>query len=210
MKILINSLLITLSWVCFSPEGLTLSHLMSDSLQHSDSLGFIELGVPEADSKMRLLEDLIINKQRERDPKKAVILSAVIPGAGQVYNGDYLKPGVIYGIVGSLLYALDFNKRNFDRFNLAYEQRLAGEQDEFVGLIPSAQGIRSFRDRYRKDMELTYIGLGITYLFNVMDVFVSAHLTTFDIDEDLSIHLTPSNSTSVVGNSVGIGLVLNF
>lgn len=160
--------------------------------------------------KVRFLDDIVVNQQRERKPGTAVILSAVIPGAGQVYNGDYLKLSVIYGATGGLLYALDFNRHQYNRFQTAYELRLAGEEDEFAGLIPSARGIRNFRDRYRKDMELTYIGLGVTYLFNIIDAFVSAHLATFDIDDDLSFQLKPSVVPGLFNPTPTLGLVLVF
>lgn len=182
-------------------------HLDFDSQDTTDR---IELRAPESDFKMALLDDLIINRQRERNPRTAVILSLALPGAGQTYNGDYLKTGVIYGIFGSLFYAMDFNRNQFNRFNTAYEQRLNDEPDEFIGLIPSARGIRNFRDRYRKDLELTYIGIGAVYLFNVIDAFVSAHLTTFDVSDDLSFRVEPSIQTVFPGSTVGIGLVMNF
>lgn len=175
-----------------------------------DTVNRIELKAPATDPKMNLLDDLIINRQRERSPRTAILLSLAMPGAGQTYNGDYLKTGVIYGIFGSLFYAMDFNRNQFQRFNTAYEQRLMGEPDEFVGLIPNARGIRNFRDGYRKDLELTYIGIGAVYLFNVIDAFVSAHLTTFDVSDDLSFRIQPSVNTSFVGSTVGAGLVFHF
>jgi len=175
-----------------------------------DTTERIQLQAPIADPKMMLLDDLIINRQRERSPRTAVFLSLAIPGAGQTYNGDYLKTGVIYGIFGSLFYAMDFNRNQYNRFNTAYEQRLMGEPDEFVGLIPNARGIRNFRDRYRKDLELTYIGIGAVYLFNVIDAFVSAHLTTFDVSDDLSFRIEPSFRTIFPGTTVGVGVVFIF
>lgn len=180
------------------------------SYETRDTTGRIELSAPEADLKMDFLDDVIINRQRERSPRTAVLLSIALPGAGQTYNGDYLKTGVIYGIFGTLFYAMDFNRNQFNRFNTAYEQRLMGEPDEFIGLIPSARGIRLFRDRYRKDLELTYIGIGAVYLFNVIDAFVSAHLTTFDVSDDLSIRIEPSVKTSFAGSTVGAGIVFHF
>lgn len=162
------------------------------------------------DIKARFLEDIIVNEQKERKPGRAVFLSAVLPGAGQAYNGDYLKTGVLYGIIGGLFYGMDFNRNQYDRFSLAYEQRLAGEEDEFRGIIPSARGIKNFRDQFRKDLELTYIGLGATYLFNVIDAFVGAHLSSFDLDDDLSVDWRPKMIATPSSRSVGIGLTINF
>ncbi len=194
----------------FSSTSYSINLKQHWDIHSQDTTDRIELRAPESDFKMALLDDLIINRQRERNPRTAVILSLALPGAGQTYNGDYLKTGVIYGIFGSLFYAMDFNRNQFNRFNTAYEQRLNDEPDEFIGLIPSARGIRNFRDRYRKDLELTYIGIGAVYLFNVIDAFVSAHLTTFDVSDDLSFRVEPSIQTVFPGSTVGIGLVMNF
>ncbi len=177
----------------------------------------VELTTPEpeemaspATGMTAFLDDILVNRQKERNPSIAALFSAVIPGAGQTYNGEYLKVGVIYGITGGLLYALDFNRHQYKRFNAAYEQRLKGEQDEFAGIIPNARGIRNIRDNYRKDMELTYIGLGLTYLFNVIDAFVAAHLASFDIDDDLSMQLRPTVIPGPHVSNAGVGLVLRF
>ena len=204
------TLFVSMLVLLFSSTSYAINLKQHLDFHSQDTTDRVELRVPESDFKMAFLDDLIINRQRERNPRTAVILSLALPGAGQTYNGDYLKTGVIYGIFGSLFYAMDFNRNQFNRFNTAYEQRLNDEPDEFIGLIPSARGIRNFRDRYRKDLELTYIGIGAVYLFNVIDAFVSAHLTTFDVSDDLSFRVKPSIQTVFPGSTVGIGLVMNF
>ncbi len=199
----------------FQTQAMTLqAENLADTIPTEDR---VELTTPDPEEidtpstrMTAFMDDILVNRQKERNPTKAALFSAVIPGAGQAYNGEYLKVGVIYGITGGLLYALDFNRHQYNRFNTAYELRLNEEEDEFINVIPNARGIRNIRDRYRKDMELTYIGLGLTYLFNVIDAFVAAHLASFDIDDDLSMQLRPTVIPGPQVSNAGVGLVFRF
>ena len=142
-------------------------------------------------------------------PKKAFILSMVIPGAGQVYNGQWYKVPVIYGGIAGLVYLLKDNKGKYERFRDAYYQSEHGQPHEFPLL--SSDALLFYRKRYFKKMELSYIGLGALYLLNGIDAFVSAHLLTFDVSEDLSLKISPkifrgTGLSSQLGISVSMRL----
>lgn len=131
-----------------------------------------------------LIDSLILKKQ-PTIPKKAVLLSAIFPGAGQVYNRQYYKLHIVYGAIGGMIYAIDFNTRGFKKFDEVYRDRLAGrDTPEFPSAIPTSS-IANRRSDFRKDRETSYFGLGIIYILNIADAFVSSHLTTFDIKDDL-------------------------
>ena len=130
--------------------------------------------------------DTLLESNTYRNPKKATILSAVLPGAGQAYNRQYYKIHVIYGAMIGVMYAADFNKRQYDLYSSLYENRLLGiEDDPDFAQYPTA-ALKNARDESRKNMELSYIGLGFVYLLNVVDAYVSSHLSSFDVTEDLS------------------------
>jgi hypothetical protein len=132
------------------------------------------------------LVDSLFLKKKPTKPSKATLLSAVLPGAGQVYNRQYHKLVIVYGAIGGMIYAVDFNTRNFKLFDKAYRAKLKGE-DLPVG-IPDAIPIASLENRraeFRKNRELSYFGLGLMYVFNVADAFVSSHLSSFNIEDDL-------------------------
>lgn len=116
-------------------------------------------------------------------PKKALLLSLVLPGAGQIYNKDWWKLPIVYGAIGGMAYAVNFNYKEYKRYKIAREQILEGKPNEFPGA--SEESIKAVRDYYRKGFELSCVGLGFVYLMQAIEAFVDAHLSTFDVDDDL-------------------------
>lgn len=137
-------------------------------------------------------------------PKRAVLLSMIVPGAGQVYNRQAWKLPAIYGGYGALLYTLSYNQDLYQRFDIAYRASIAGETHEFPRL--NTNTIESYRDQTRKNVELTYIGMGAVYIITLLDAFVSAHLSTFDVSEDLSLHIPAPNTFA----PLNIGIAYRF
>lgn len=126
-------------------------------------------------------------------PGKAALLSAVIPGAGQAYNKDYWKIPVIYGLAGGLVYLLHDNRKNYIEFRDAYKAKV--DQDtSTIDIYPnlSASSLENVRNFYDKNLQWTYIGLFALYVLNASEAFVDAHLVSFDVADDLSLHLSPS------------------
>jgi hypothetical protein len=130
---------------------------------------------------------------KKHSPKKATIMSAVVPGLGQFYNEKYWKIGVIY--VGGGLLAWYF-KRNTDSLNSyqkAYLKRIdtasATIDDRYYYLSDeSVLANRNFRRRSRDFAILGFIGL---YALQIIDANVDAHLREFDINKDLSMKISP-------------------
>lgn len=107
-------------------------------------------------------------------PWTAVLFSAVIPGAGQIFNESYWKAPIIWGISGWLVY-------NWIQNNNEYKSN----KDLFIQTGDSRyQQLRTF---YRDQRDLFTIWLTLTYLLNLVDAYVDAHLFDFTVDEDLLI-----------------------
>ena len=141
------------------------------------------------------------------NPYKAGLYSLIIPGGGQIYNKRYWKAPLVWGAVGGMIYLIDNNKTQKDRFEKAYGLRVSGiEDDEFVGIIGSADGIKRYRDQYDKWLQQSYLGLVGIYMLNALEAYVDAHLKNFDISEDLSFHLQPYLGEALLGNSIGLTL----
>ncbi|MBK6546479.1 MAG: hypothetical protein IPO78_07515 [Saprospiraceae bacterium] len=119
------------------------------------------------------------------NPGKALTYSLILPGAGQVYNGRIWKVPIIYAGFGFLIYSVQFNSKQFKRFDNAYHQRVDSLKDEFEGIL-SLSGINSYRQYYDKNLQLSYIGIGILYLLNGIEAFVDRHLQEFDVSKNLS------------------------
>jgi hypothetical protein len=126
-------------------------------------------------------------------PKKAALLSAVLPGAGQVYNRKYWKVGIIAGGAGALIYSLNYNNRNFGLFKseLIKRQQGLGGLDADLGLYTDAN-LNELQDFYRRNRDLSVVGLALLYALNIIDANVDAHLYDFNVSDDLSMHIRPT------------------
>jgi hypothetical protein len=125
-------------------------------------------------------------------PKKAALLSAVLPGLGQAYNKKYWKIPVLYAGGATLGYFISFNNKNYKRFKKAVIIRNSGGTDEFSGTYPNIEQLRTGREFYRRNRDLLVIVSAFTYLLNIADATVDAHLATFDVSDDLALRVRPS------------------
>ena len=152
--------------------------------------------------------------KRPHSPKKATILSAVLPGAGQLYNKKWWKVPIIYGGFAGLGYAFVFNQDQYDLYRDAYLLRVDDDPnsiDEFDGVYSDANLIE-LQDYYRRNRDLSIIGGVLLYVMNIIDANVDAHLFHFDVGEDLSMNVQPTNlglgfrGTSIPGVSIALRL----
>lgn len=104
----------------------------------------------------------------------AVLMSAVVPGAGQIYNESYWKAPVIWGLTGWLVYNWIDNNNNYKSNKDLYAQ--TGDED-----------YRRLRTFYRDQRDLFSIYLGLTYVLNLVDAYVDAQLFDFTVEEDFLI-----------------------
>lgn len=151
-------------------------------------------------------------RQDYPNPKKAILLS-VVPGVGQVYNKKYWKLPVVYGAMGGLVYSISFNNSNYQQLQTAFLAKANDMPHEFTGTrLDDLNTLRTLRDSYDKNRQLSYIGLFVVYLLQGVDAFVDAHLLSFDVDEDLSLQVKPSleNTPLSTQPSIGLGLRLQF
>lgn len=138
------------------------------------------------------------------NPKKAAILSLALPGAGQAYNKRWWKLPLVYGAIGGVVYAIDFNQGLYRRFRDALKLELADQPHEFTGTgIDSANALRSLRDEYDRNTQLSYIGAVALYGVIAVEAFVDAHLLDFNIDDDLSLRVQPT--VQPVPRELGLG-----
>ena len=145
-------------------------------------------------------------RQDYPNPKKALIMSFVVPGSGQMYNKRWWKLPLVYGALVGMGIAIDFNSGRYKIFRDAYIAELADSTHRFSGIL-DAGDLRRFRDLYDKNRQLSYIGFVAVYLVQGAEAFVDAHLRTFDVSEDLSLKITPNIDWSPYSEPIlGIGL----
>lgn len=154
-------------------------------------------------------------KEDYPSPKKAVVLTAIIPGLGQIYNKKhwYIKLPLVYGAFGGLIYSIQYNGRNYR--DLKEQHRfmvdgLASTTSRFEGLV-SPEVLKNARDQSDKQLQFSYIGIGLAYILTAAEAFTTAHLLTFDVSDDLSLQFKPSfEATPISGVAVGFGVNFNL
>lgn len=144
----------------------------------------------------------------QKDPKKATLLSAILPGAGQVYNGKSWKVPILYAGILTDLYFINYNHRRYESFRDALFALDKKEPNQFPSLNRAAL-VRNV-DYWRQNRDLTILLLLGIYALNLVDANVDAHLSGFDISEDLALQVAPQLGTVSASNSMGVSLTLRF
>jgi len=158
-------------------------------------------------------DTLNIKVQKPHSPTKATIMSAALPGLGQVYNKKYWKVPIIWGGIGTSLYFGFSNQKSFTKFREAYGARIDDDPsttDEYEDVL-SAEGLKANMDYHQKNRDLSFVIAGVLYILHVVDAAVDAHLFNFPKNDKLSFNLQPSiNYTSNNQISKGFTLVINL
>lgn len=167
----------------------------------------------QTDSLGRALENREKKEKQEetilpKDPKKATLLSAVLPGAGQVYNDKSWKVPILYAGILTDLYFVNYNNRRYVSFRDALFALDKKEPNQFPSLNRAAL-VRNV-DYWRQNRDLTVLLLLGIYALNLVDANVDAHLSGFDISEDLAFQVAPQLGTVSASNSMGVSLTLRF
>lgn len=150
------------------------------------------------------------SEEKEHSANKALALS-LLPGAGQVYNKQAWKIPIIYGALGTMGYFIydNYQKMSFYKNEYLYRvnnngQALSSDLAEYP-----TQNIYNMYESYNKDFQLMIIVSVAVYGINLIDAYVFGHLFDYQIDDDISMSISPSMLPTVEGTlapSIGIGL----
>lgn len=179
----------------------SLLNAQSQPVINTDSLSRPRLEIDESKKKRSLKQYF---KADYPSPKKAVLLG-IIPGMGQIYNKKYWKLPLVYGSLGGVIYAINFNTRNYKKAIRSLEAKASGDtqNDPFPRVPESA--VEASRNAIDKNRQLSWIGVFVFYLVWAGDAFVDAHLKGFNTDDDISFQ--PILETSYTNQPViGIGI----
>ena len=163
-------------------------------------------------------------------PKKAMWLALVIPGGGQIYNRKYWKLPIVYGGIIGCLYAMNWNNNMYKDYSQAYldlTDKDPGTQSYNMFLHLGTQIddsnkarykdiFKKRKDKFRRWRDLSFFVLLGVYALSVIDAYVDAELSNFDISKDLSLKVEPtilnnrSSSNPLDSSSLGLQCSLNF
>ncbi|MCX7764072.1 MAG: DUF5683 domain-containing protein [Bacteroidia bacterium] len=112
------------------------------------------------------------------NPRLSAILSALIPGAGQIYNRSYWKAPIVWAALGITGYGAYQNHQQYLFYRRAYREALQG-RNPLPSLRP--ENIRFLRESYRQDRDVFLLAFLIAYGLQVGEAYADAHLKGFTI-----------------------------
>ncbi|MFW5944846.1 MAG: DUF5683 domain-containing protein [Bacteroidota bacterium] len=162
---------------------------------------------PDTTTAQQIPEDTLAE---EHSPRKAAMLSATLPGMGQVYNKKIWKVPIIYIGAGVIYYAYDFNAEHYEEYKNAFTRFAGNEITEYKG-ITTKEGLKRAKDYYRRYRDMNILIMAGWYLVQVIDATVDAYMFNFDVSEDISLQLKPASIPSANYHTVpGIKFSISF
>lgn len=163
------------------------------------------------------------------DPTRAVWMSALFPGLGQLYNRRYWKLPIVIGGFMGLGYAMSWNSTMLRDYTTAYSDIMDNDpttksyMDFFAPTVKEesldkswlTNLLRTRKNYFRRNRDLCVICMIGVYLIAMVDAYVDAQLAHFDISPSLSMDVVPTlmnNDLRNASSRPGIGLywALNF
>ncbi len=210
-------------------------YLFADSLLAVDLVDSLSLG----DDSIHIISllkdsvDLSVNYSLKEkwipDPKKAMWLAIVFPGGGQIYNKKYWKLPIIYGGFVGCIYALNWNNTMYRDYSQAYIDIMDDDPNtkSYENFIPPSYDVnqnltriqdlfRRKKNYYRRYRDLSLFCMIGVYVLSVIDAYVDAELSSFDISHDLSMKVKPTiinekgKRNNLMSNSYGLQCSLRF
>lgn len=123
-------------------------------------------------------------------PSKAAFYSAIIPGLGQAYLGKAWKIPIIYAALGASYYYYDLQGKQMEEYRTAYKKRQNGIfNDRFLEKdIPiTTEQLLIGMDFHKNYRDIAILCLAASYMLNILEANVSAHLLQFNVNDNLSI-----------------------
>jgi hypothetical protein len=142
---------------------------------------YVEADIQEIDTSA------VTEPQKVKSPTKALMFAIVLPGLGQAYNEKYYKIPIVWAALGAAGYAIVYNTRQYEEYSIQYITD------------------KSFDERYlkfsRRNMELSYIVAFMVYGLQILDAYVDANLYSWDVNNNLSMGISPSLQPIMVPDS---------
>ncbi len=214
-------------------DSVSIADLATDTVQIAKADSIAEVLLAERIKQMNdsirqdSIDKITYGKVRifDSDPTRAVWLSVLFPGLGQIYNRRYWKLPIIAGGYVGLAYATSWNNQMLQDYAQAYRDITDNDPDthSYMDFYPSTvteddldldwleSTLQSRRNYYRRYRDLCIILMVGLYVLCIIDAYVDASLANFDISTELSMKFRPTLlDNSHVSRWPALGGTLSF
>lgn len=213
-----------------TPDEKTDSIAVADSIAAANKEKMLDLtATPDIQEPPTPTDSLSKDLKRKLwvpNPVKATWMALIIPGGGQIYNRKYWKLPIFYGGFAGCAYALTWNGKMYRDYFNAYRDAANGNwsSTNITDLVPPAYMnqvsqsqlvdlLRRRKDSFRRYRDLSIFAFVAVYLLSVIDAYVDAELSNFDITPELSMKVEPAiinTQTTTHNNNRSVGLQCSF
>ena len=124
----------------------------------------------------------------EPNPGRATLYSLLLPGLGQIYNGELFKVPIYWGCLLGATHFLMNNNTNYKRFKMIHNEASMGNSQSPI----SAETAKWYRDVYRRYRDYSIVATALFYFLQVLDANVFAYMHDFEVTDDLAINIEPT------------------
>lgn len=137
------------------------------------------------------LMDGVVNYQADEHPHpgRATLYSLLLPGLGQIYNGELYKVPIYWGGLLVSVHCLTTNHTNYIRFKTIHNE--ATTSKSYNGPI-SGETAKWYRDVYRRYRDYSIVATALVYFLQVIDANVFAYMHDFEVTDDISMNIEPT------------------
>ena len=189
--------------------GVSRAAKLPEQARRVEALAPSAADVPAAADTVRKVSRHELRAQRlatfTPDPNKATWSAIVFPGGGQIYNHKYWKLPIVYGGFLGCAYALNWNNQMYSDYSQAYLDIMDDDPGtaSYEDFLPPRYNVeankdylkrifKNRKDNYRRQRDMSIFCFIGVYLLSVIDAYVDAELSNFDISEDLSVQVRPN------------------
>lgn len=171
------------------------------------------------------LMDGVVCYHPDRQPHagRATIYSAILPGLGQIYNGELFKVPIYWGCLMGSVHFLTTNNTNYKRFKRIHNEATSSDPAISSNVPIDAETAKWYRDVYRRYRDYSIVATAAFYLLQIIDANVFAYMHDFEVSDDISMGVEPAvispyNEYAMTGtpafgigqNAIGLKLGLRF
>ena len=140
------------------------------------------------------LLDGVANYHTDRQPHagRATLYSALLPGLGQAYNGEYFKVPIYWGCLLGSVHFLTTNNINYKRFKRIHNQATSNDPAVSGNVPIDGETAKWYRDVYRRYRDYSIVATLGFYVLQIIDANVFAYMHDFEVTDDLSMNVEPA------------------
>jgi hypothetical protein len=145
-------------------------------------------------------------------PARSAFLSAIVPGAGQIYNKKYWKAPIVWAGLATFTYMYFANNAEYQSAKTSYLTLLDTVSTNNIAYKGSTNltHVTQYKNNYRNNRDLALVLGVLFYGINIIDATIDAHLMNFDVSDNLTMQVQPSVIELPQSYAFGGGLTFSY